>query len=55
MKHDIDNGQGHWKAQGVPYIVYELWSTNRLKLDRSFTYFSVLFRPSPLRTLYKQH
>jgi len=32
-------GQMRWKQQGVSYVVskcHELWSTNSLKLDRSF-------------------
>ena len=39
MKRDIDNGQGHWKVWRVFYIKFhELWSTNGLKRDRTFTH-----------------
>ena len=38
-KHDIHNRQELWKLRRVTYIVskqHELWSTNGLKLNRSF-------------------
>ena len=40
-KQDIDKNQVRCKLQGVFYIVstqHRLWSTNGLKLDRSFTH-----------------
>jgi len=43
MKHDIDNRASALQTTRVAYIVskrHDLWSTNGLKLDRSF------YRPS---------
>ena len=40
-KHDLDNRSSAFKLEGVSYIVakqHELWSTNGLKPDRSFTH-----------------
>jgi len=40
MKYDTHNRTSALKIQGVSYVVskyHKLWSTNGLKLDRSFT------------------